>query len=287
MQKELEAQELRLEALMQALPYIKEFNDTVIVIKYGGSQLRVGLELDSFADDIVLLRSLGIKVVVVHGGGPQVDDAMKVYGKEPEFIEGLRVTDYETLTIARMVLVGKVGRDIVAAINRHGGYGVGTTGEDGRLMIAKKKNPKLGFVGTVTEVRTSILERLFSEQLIPVISTIGVTEDGESLNINADEAAAAIAIALKAKKLIIMSNIPGIMKDITDPDSVINNMTVEEATKLTKSDTISAGMIPKIKACIDAVAGGAERSHIIDGRQNHSVLLELFTETGVGTMITP
>ena len=154
-------------------------------------------------------------------------------------------------------------------------------------MIAKKKNPKLGFVGTVTEVRTSILERLFSEQLIPVISTIGVTEDGESLNINADEAAAAIAIGLKAKKLIIMSNIPGIMKDITDPDSVINNMTVEEATKLTKSDTISAGMIPKIKACIDAVAGGAERSHIIDGRQNHSVLLELFTETGVGTMITP
>lgn len=287
MQEEQESQKLRLDALMQALPYIKEFNDTVIVIKYGGSQLRVGQELDSFADDIVLLRSIGINVIIVHGGGPQVDEAMKIYGKEPEFIDGLRVTDEETLTIARMVLVGKVGRDIVAAINRHGGYAVGTTGEDGRLMIAENKDPKLGLVGSVKEVRTSILERLYNEQLIPVISTIGVTEDGESLNINADEAASAIAVGLKAKKLIVMSNIPGVLKDISDPDSTISEMTFKEAIALTKSDQISAGMIPKIQACIDAVEGGVQRAHIIDGRLDHSVLLELFTEAGIGTMITP
>ena len=279
--------ELRLNALMQALPYIKEFNNTVVVIKYGGSQLRVGQELDSFADDIVLLRSIGINVVVVHGGGPQVDDAMKVYGKEPEFVDGLRVTDLDTLTIARMVLVGKVGRDIVAAINRHGGYAIGTTGEDGRLMIVDQKDPKLGYVGSVKEVRSSIVERLYHEQLIPVISTIGVNEQGESFNINADEAASAIAVGLGAEKLIVMSNIPGVLKDVSNPDSVISEMTSAEAHDLISSDKISAGMIPKIRACVDAVDGGVKRAHIIDGRLSHSVLLELFTEEGIGTMITP
>lgn len=279
--------EMRLVALMEALPYIKKFSDSVLVIKYGGSQLRVGAELDSFADDMVLLRSLGINVVVVHGGGPQVDDAMKIYGKIPEFVGGLRVTDKETLTIARMVLVGQVGRDIVAAINRHGGYAVGATGEDGRLMIARQKDPALGYVGTVTEIRASILERLYHEQLIPVISTIGVDDNGESLNINADEAAAAIAVGLKAKKLIVMSNIPGVMKDVNDPDSVITEMDLQQTRDLMNSGTISEGMIPKIQACVDAVAGGVERAHIIDGRLDHSVLLELFTEEGIGTMVTP
>ncbi len=277
---------LRLESLMQALPYIKEFKDTVVVVKFGGSQLRLGKELDSFADDMVLLRSLGINVVVVHGGGPQVDEVLKVYNKEAVFKDGLRVTDRETLDIARMVLVGKVGRDIVAAINRHGGYAVGATGEDGRLMIAEKRDPELGYVGTVVEVQAAIIERLYHEQLIPVISTIGVTKDGESLNINADEAASAIAIGLNAKKLIVMSNVPGVLTDINDMDSVISEMTVVEARELMKSDEISHGMIPKIESCVQAVEKGVDKAHIIDGRVEHSILLELFTEDGIGTMIT-
>lgn len=271
---------------MQALPYIKEFKDTVVVVKFGGSQLRLGKELDSFADDMVLLRSLGINVVVVHGGGPQVDEVLKVYNKEAVFKDGLRVTDRETLDIARMVLVGKVGRDIVAAINRHGGYAVGATGEDGRLMIAEKRDPELGYVGTVVEVQAAIIERLYHEQLIPVISTIGVTKDGESLNINADEAASAIAIGLNAKKLIVMSNVPGVLTDINDMDSVISEMTVVEARELMKSDEISHGMIPKIESCVQAVEKGVDKAHIIDGRVEHSILLELFTEDGIGTMIT-
>jgi len=276
----------KIQALLEALPYIKEFNNAVVVIKYGGSQMRVGAELDSFADDIVLLRSLGINVVVVHGGGPQVDEMMKLHGKEPEFVNGLRVTDKETLNIARMVLVGQVGRDIITAINRHGGYAVGMTGEDGQLLLVEPKDEKLGLVGSVKQIKPEIIERLYDKQFVPVISTIGVDENGQSFNINADEAAAAIAKGIGATKLIIMSNIPGILKDINDEDSVISELSIEEAKNLVKSDSISAGMIPKIQSCIDAVDGGVERAHIIDGRQDHSVLLELYTNFGIGTMIT-
>ena len=276
----------RSRALVDALPYIKQFQDSVIVVKYGGNSHSVGPQLDSFADDIVFLRSVGINVVVVHGGGPQVDEAMKIYGVESERIDGLRVTDKKTLEIARMVFVGQVGRDIVSAINRHGGIAVGTTGEDGRLMLAHQKDPRLGFVGEVDEINASILESLYFESLVPVIAPIGVDSEGQSLNINADEAAAAIAIGLGAKKLIVMSNIPGLLKDVNNLDSVISEMTAIEARQLMDTDAISEGMIPKIRACVDAVEKGVERSHIIDGRKSHSLLVELFSDAGIGTMFT-
>ena len=276
--------EITLKALTQAMPYIKEFKNKVIVIKFGGSQLRIGNDLDSFADDIMLLRSIGINVIVVHGGGPQIDEALKVYGKEPEFSDGLRVTDKETLNIARMVLVGRVGRDIVNSINRHGGYGVGITGEDGQLFVAEQFNEKLGFVGRVKTVNASIIERMYREDLIPIISTIGVDEEGQSLNINADEAAAALAIALGAEKLIIMSNIPGLLKDVADPESVISELELGDAKRMLSGDEIAQGMIPKLGSCVNAVESGVRRAHIIDGRQPHSVLMELFTNEGVGTM---
>ncbi|HMS24932.1 MAG TPA: acetylglutamate kinase [Acidimicrobiia bacterium] len=280
------AAEQRSRALIDALPYIKEFNDCVVVVKYGGSSHAVGPELDSFADDIVFLRSIGINVVVVHGGGPQVDEAMKIYGMEPEFVDGLRVTDKETLMVARMVLVGQVGREIVTAINRHGGIAVGTTGEDGRLISAHQRDERLGFVGEVDGINASILESLYFEDLVPVIAPIGVDEEGQSLNINADEAASAIAIGLGAKKLIVMSNIPGLLKDVNDPESVISEISSIEARQLIDSDSISAGMIPKIRSCVDAVDGGVEKAHIIDGRVPHSVLVELFSDAGIGTMFT-
>ena len=276
----------RSRALIEALPFIKEFHDSVIVVKYGGNSHVVGPALDSFADDIVFLRSIGINVVVVHGGGPQVDEAMKLYGIETKRIDGLRVTDEETLKIARMVLVGQVGREIITAINRHGGIAVGTTGEDGRLILAHQKDERLGFVGEVDEINASILESLYFEELVPVIAPIGVDEKGQSLNINADEAAAAIAVGLKAKKLIVMSNIPGLLKDVSNPECVISEMTSIEARALMENESISEGMIPKIKACTDAVDGGVEKSHIIDGRVPHSLLVELFSNAGIGTMFS-
>lgn len=276
----------RSRALVDALPYIKEFHDSVVVVKYGGNSHTVGPALDSFADDVVFLRSIGINVVVVHGGGPQVDEAMELYGIEPKRIDGLRVTDEETLKIARMVLVGQVGREIVSAINRHGGIAVGTTGEDGRLICAHQKDPQLGFVGEVDQINSAILESLYAQKLVPVIAPIGVDENAQSLNINADEAASAIAIGLKAKKFIVMSNIPGLLKDVNNPESVISEMSTIEAKEIMKSDAISHGMIPKITACVDAVDGGVERSHIIDGRTPHSLLVELFSDAGIGTMFS-
>lgn len=276
----------RSRVLVDALPYIREFHDSVIVVKYGGNSHTVGPQLDSFADDIVFLRSVGINVVVVHGGGPQVDEALKIYGIETQRIDGLRVTDAQTLKIARMVFVGEIGRDIVTAINRHGGIAVGTTGEDGRLIEAHQRDERLGFVGKVDKINASVLERLYFEELVPVIAPIGIDENGQSLNINADEAASAIAIGLNAKKLIVMSNIPGLLKDVNNPESVISEVRSIEARELMKTDAISEGMIPKIRACVDAVDGGVERAHIIDGRVAHSLLVELFSDAGIGTMFT-
>ncbi len=274
----------RSRVLVDALPYIKEFHDSIVVVKYGGSTKASEDDLSSFADDIVFLRSIGINVIVVHGGGPQVDEALKIYGIEPQRIDGLRVTDAETLRIARMVFVGQIGRDIVTAINRHGGIAVGTTGEDGRLISAHKRDERLGFVGKVNGINASVLERLYNEELVPVIAPIGIDESGQSLNINADEAASAIAIGLKAKKLIVMSNIPGLLKDVNVPSSVISEIRSIEARDLMKSNGVSEGMIPKIRACVDAVDAGVEKAHIIDGRTPHSLLVELFSDAGIGTM---
>ncbi len=276
--------EQRSRALIDALPYIKEFHSSVVVVKYGGNSHSIGPALDSFADDIVFLRSVGINVVVVHGGGPQVDEAMKLHGIEPVRIDGLRVTDEETLKIARMVLVGQVGREIVSAINRHGGFAVGTTGEDGCLIKAHIKDERLGFVGEVDEIDSSILESLHAQELVPVVAPIGISDEGQSLNINADEAARAIAVGLKAKKLIFMSNIPGLLQDVNDQTSVISEISTVQAKRLVSTKAVSEGMIPKILSCVGAVEDGVEKAHIIDGRVRHSLLVELFSDAGLGTM---
>lgn len=276
----------RSRALIDALPYMREFYGTTVVVKYGGNSHSVGSALDSFANDIVFLRTVGINVVVVHGGGPQVDEALKKYGVESERIDGLRVTTQEVLEIARMVFVGQIGRELVTAINKQGGNAVGTTGEDGKLMKVHQLDERLGFVGVVDEINAGMIDNYFSEGIIPVIAPIGADDDSQSYNINADEAATAVAIGLKAKKIIFMSNIPGLLQDIHNPNSVISEISSKQAQELLDSGAISEGMIPKIRACVDAIDSGVSRAHIIDGRQPHSLLVELFSDAGIGTMFS-
>jgi acetylglutamate kinase len=276
----------RTEALIEALPYIQQFRGAVMVVKYGGNALIDPTLAETFAEDVVLLRSVGIKPVVVHGGGPQIGELLARLGKESEFRDGLRVTDAETLDVARMVLVGKVGRDIVGAINIHGAYAVGLSGEDGGLIRATPRDPELGFVGDVAEVRPGIVERLLSEDLIPVVSTIGSDGHGQAYNINADTVAGALAGALDAEKVIYLSDVPGLMLDVDDPASIVAKATVPELTRMIDEGVITGGMIPKITACIEAVRAGARSAHLLDGRVHHVTLLELFTDAGIGTMIT-
>ncbi len=278
--------ERRAEALIEALPYIDRFRGAVIVVKFGGNAM-VDPDLSrTFAEDIVLLRSVGLKPVVVHGGGPQIGDLLGRLGKESEFRNGLRVTDAETLDVARMVLVGKVGRDIVGAINVHGAYAVGLSGEDGGLIRAEVRDPDLGFVGDIVEVKPNIVERLLAEDMIPVVSTIGSDARGQAYNINADTVAGALAGALGAEKAIYLTDVPGLLADLADPASIIAQSTVAELRGLIADGTIAGGMIPKVTACIDAVEAGANAAHMLDGRVPHVLLLELFTDAGIGTKIT-
>ncbi len=277
----------RTQALVEALPYIQRFAGAIVVIKFGGNAM-VDPELSTtFAQDIVLLRSVGLKPVVVHGGGPQIGDLLGKLGKDTEFRDGLRVTDAETLDVARMVLVGKVGREIVGSINVHGAYAVGLSGEDGGLIKAKARDPELGFVGDVVEVRPNIIERLLAEDMIPVVSTIGSDETGQAYNINADTVAGALAGALEAEKIIYLTDIAGLMTNVDDPSSIVARSTVTELKALIADGTVSGGMIPKVRACIDAVESGAKSAHMLDGRVPHVLLLELFTDSGIGTMILP
>lgn len=276
----------RAHALIEALPYIDRFRGAVVVIKFGGNAM-VDPDLSrTFAEDVVLLRSVGMKPVVVHGGGPQIGDLLARLGKESEFRDGLRVTDAETLDVARMVLVGKVGRDIVGAINVHGAYAVGLSGEDGGLIRAELRDPALGFVGDIVEVRPNIVERLLAEEMIPVISTIGSDDSGQAYNINADTVAGALAGALKAEKAVYLTDVPGLLRDVTNADSIIAQSTIPELRELIANGTIAGGMIPKVDACIHAVESGAEAAHMLDGRVPHVLLLELFTDAGIGTKIT-
>ncbi len=240
----------------------------------------------TFAEDIVLLRSVGLKPVVVHGGGPQIGELLSKLGKESEFRDGLRVTDAETLDVARMVLVGKVGREIVGAINVHGAYAVGLSGEDGGLIRAEARNPELGFVGDIVSVNPNIVERLLVEEMIPVISTIGSDATGQAYNINADTVAGALAGALQAEKAIYLTDVPGLLGDVDDPASLIAQATIPELHGLIDDGTIAGGMIPKVTACIEAVEAGATAAHMLDGRVPHVLLLELFTDAGIGTKIT-
>jgi acetylglutamate kinase len=279
---------LTVEVLIEALPYIREFSGTTIVIKFGGNAMVDADLMQTFADDIVLLQSLGIRPVVVHGGGPQIGDVMERFGKVPEFLDGLRVTDAETLEIAAMVLVGKVNRQIVSAINTHGPMAVGLSGEDAGLIEAEVRNPDLGFVGDVKQVNTQIIERLLAEDLIPVVSTIGADfSAGQAYNINADTAAGAIAAELDAEKIIYLSDVPGLLAEVDNPSSLIGHIDAGELGQMIISGALSGGMIPKITACLDALDGGVNSAHLLDGRTRHVLLLELFTATGIGTMIVP
>lgn len=239
----------------------------------------------TFAEDIVLLRSVGMKPVVVHGGGPQIGEMLEKLGKKSEFKEGLRVTDAETLDVARMVLVGKVGREIVGAINTHGAYAVGMSGEDGGLIEATPRDPELGFVGDIEHVHPGIIERLLAEELIPVVSSIGSDASGQAYNINADTVAGALAGALGAEKAIYLTDVPGLLADVDDASSIIARATVAELDQLTADGVIAGGMVPKVGACVNAVEAGAKSAHMLDGRIPHVLLLELFTDAGIGTMI--
>jgi acetylglutamate kinase len=276
----------RAELLVEALPYIRRFRGKIVVVKYGGNAMTDPGLARTFAEDVVLLHSVGIKPVVVHGGGPQIGDLMDRLGKVPEFRDGLRVTDAETLDIARMVLVGKVNRDIVGSINALAPVAVGLSGEDGGLIEAAARNPELGFVGDVRSVNPAMVHRLLAEDLVPVISTIGSDPTGQAYNINADTVAAAVAAAIGAEKLIYLTDVAGLLADVDDPDSLISRITAAELQAKVDAGELTGGMIPKIDGCIHAVEHGVARTHILDGRIPHVVLLEVFTDSGIGTMIT-
>lgn len=273
--------------LAEALPYIRRFWGKVVVVKYGGNAIEDHESLALFAQDVALMRSVGLHPVVVHGGGPQIGDLMERLGKTPEFRDGLRVTDAETLEIARMVLVGKVNRDIVGSINVHAPIAVGLSGEDAGLIRAIIRNSELGFVGDVEAVDASILLKLLAQELIPVIATIASDRAGQAYNINADTAAAEIAAALRAEKLVYLTNVKGLLADVADPGSLMTQVTAAQIDSMIADGTLTGGMIPKIEACVTAVRNGVTRAHILDGRVPHALLLEFFTDQGVGTMVEP
>jgi acetylglutamate kinase len=294
--------------LVEALPYIQRFRGKIVVVKYGGNalngaQVAAGGDggagagpaadgpasdpLASFAQDVVLMRAVGILPVVVHGGGPQIGQLMQRLGKETEFRDGLRVTDAETLDIARMVLVGKVNRDIVSAINVHGPLAVGMSGEDANLITAAQSHVDLGFVGSVAVVDPTMLQRLVAEGIIPVVATIGADAAGQAYNINADTVAGALAEALGAEKLIFLTDVEGLRVVPDDPTTLIHQASLDVVEEILRGDGAVGGMKPKIEACAQAVRGGVGRAHILDGRVPHALLLELFTDSGVGTMVVP
>ncbi len=273
--------------LAEALPYIREFSGTTVVIKYGGHAMESPELAELFAADVVLMRFVGMNPVVVHGGGPQITELMRRLGKEPEFVDGRRVTDAETIDIVRMALVGKVNREVVAQMNQHGSYAVGLSGEDAGLIRVDQRDPRLGFVGDVREIDPTIVRRMVREELIPVIATIGVDDTGQAYNINADTVAGAIAEALDAEKLVYLTDVAGVYRDWPDEDSLISRIDVDGLEKLIADGKVSEGMIPKLESCVDALRMGVRRAHILDGRLPHALLLEFFTREGVGTMVVP
>jgi acetylglutamate kinase len=271
--------------LAEALPYIREFSGKTVVIKYGGHAMEDPELAGLFAQDVVLMRLVGMNPVVVHGGGPQISDLMRRLGKEPEFVDGLRVTDAETVDIVRMALVGKVNREIVASVNQHGSYAVGLSGEDAGLITVAPRDEKLGYVGDIRRIDPSILERLIREELIPVVATVGIDDAGQAYNVNADTVAGAIAEALRAEKLVYLTNVSGIYANLADEGSLVSRIEVERLASLVDDGQLSEGMIPKAQSCVEAVKSGVTRAHILDGRIPHALLLEFFTREGIGTMV--
>ena len=276
----------RAQVLTEALPYIRSYNGKIVVVKYGGNAM-VSEELrEQVMEDIVLLWLVGVRVVLVHGGGPEITDMMNRLGKKPKFIDGLRVTDQETVDIAQMVLAGKVNKTLVKLLEVKGGKAMGISGMDGGLIEARMRNPDLGFVGSITGVNIEPVMDLLEKGYIPVISTLGCDSEGNTYNINGDTAAACIAGALHAERLIMMTDIAGVLKDRNDPTTLIREMTISEAVKLFEENVIAGGMIPKVECCIDAIHRGVERVIIMDGRVPHSILMEILTDEGAGTMVT-
>jgi acetylglutamate kinase len=271
--------------LAEALPYIREFSGRTVVVKYGGHAMDDPELAVLFASDVVLMRLVGINPVVVHGGGPQITELMRRLGKEPEFVEGRRVTDAETVDIVRMALVGKVNREVVAMVNRLGSYAVGLSGEDAGLIRVDQRDPKLGYVGDVRAIDPTIVLRLVREELIPVIATVGVDDEGQAYNVNADTVAGAIAESLGAEKLVYLTDVAGVYAEWPDESSLIPRIDIEGLEKLVADGKVSEGMIPKLESCVHALRHGVRRAHILDGRIPHALLLEFFTREGVGTMI--
>ena len=271
--------------LIQALPYIRRFTGKIVVLKVGGLPMTDPERARSLAKDVLLLHSVGIRPVLVHGGGPQIDELMGRLGMIPQFRDGLRVTDGETLDIVRMVLVGKINRELVNALNALEPVAVGVAGEDGRLLTAAPIDPALGFVGKVGAVRAGLLHALLDDGLVPIVSTVGSDAAGQPYNINADDAACAIAVAMGAEKLVYLTSAPGLLDDPADPSSLVHRLTPQEARERIAATGVSGGMIPKLLACAEAVEGGVASAHMIDGRAEHAILIELFTDSGVGTMV--
>lgn len=276
----------RAEVLAQALPYIKRYNGKIVVVKYGGNAMIDEQLKQQVMEDIVLLWLIGVKIVLVHGGGPEISDVMARLGKKPEFVDGLRVTDKETVDIVQMVLAGKVNKTLVTLLEAMGGKAMGISGMDGRLIEAKVKDERLGFVGDITKINIDPVVDLLEKNYIPVISTVGCDKEGNTYNINGDTAAAHIAGALGAERLIMMTDIAGILRDKDDPSTLIPEITIEDADKLYAEGVISGGMIPKVDCCIEAIHEGVSKVIIMDGRVPHSILMELLTNEGAGTMVT-
>ena len=279
--------DIRANALVEALPYLQEYNDKVVVVKYGGNAMTNETLKQAVMQDIVLLSLVGIKVVLVHGGGPEINAMLKKINKASEFVNGLRYTDEETIDIVQMVLAGKVNKDLVQLLERAGGKAMGLCGLDVNLIKAKQLNPDLGYVGEITEIHPDVINTALSNGYIPVVSTVAAGENGEVYNINADTAAARIAAEMGAANLILLTDIKGLLEDKDDDNTLIRVVGVSEVPYLKNQGIISGGMIPKIDCCVEAVRRGVKKTNIIDGRIPHSILIELLTDIGAGTMIIP
>ena len=275
----------RAEILVEALPYIRKYNNKVLVIKYGGNAMINETLKQQVMEDVALLHLIGVKVVLVHGGGPEISDTLKRIGKEAKFVDGLRVTDRETVEVVQMVLAGKINKTLVKLLESKGGKAMGISGIDGHMIMAKVKDEKLGYVGEITSVNVQPILDLLEKDYIPVISTVGSDLEGNTYNINADTAAAHIAGALRAERLITMTDITGVMRDPHDPGSLIPCIDLADAKELMEQGVISGGMIPKIECCIDAISYGVHKVIVLDGRVPHAILMEVLTDEGAGTMV--
>ena len=276
----------RVRILSEALPYIQKFSQRTVVIKYGGAAMKNSDLKDKVIRDIIFLYCVGIRPVLVHGGGPEINTWLGKLNIEPQFKDGLRVTDAPTMDMVEMVLVGRVNKELVSLINKEGGSAVGLCGKDGNLITARPINKRdIGFVGEVANVNINLVESLVNNGYIPVISSVAADEDGQAYNINADTVAGEIAAALDAEKLILLTDTPGILKDYHDPSTLLTNLTIKKARDLIDNGIVAGGMIPKVSCCVRSIAQGVKASHIIDGRIPHSILLEIFTDDGIGSMI--